>query len=217
MMLFCNNQFDANQILFKKPSCWLWGILRIGLCFLLFTYNIFYMEGVVADQKLVAEIQRMMDNEQSFDLTDISGRNDSLGATRVADIINYVKADPKITLQNMDLATENLNKANFGQYADNIQGIQNVTQETFEKLERMRVDARQTVLSERFDQFVSVVRRRMERISNVVAELTKKPDLSQGDLMRIQYEVMQMSITLDVASKVGDKGSQALQTLFRNQ
>ena len=173
--------------------------------------------GVVADQKLVAEIQRMMDNEQSFDLTDISGRNDSLGAMRVADIINYVKADPKITLQNMDLATENLNKANFGQYADNIQGIQNVTQETFEKLERMRVDARQTVLSERFDQFVSVVRRRMERISNVVAELTKKPDLSQGDLMRIQYEVMQMSITLDVASKVGDKGSQALQTLFRNQ
>lgn len=173
--------------------------------------------GVVADQKLVAEIQKMMDNEQSFDLTDISGRNDSLGATRVADIINYVKADPKITLQNMDLATENLNKANFGQYADNIQGIQNVTQETFEKLERMRVDARQTVLNERFDQFVSVVRRRMERISNVVAELTKKPDLSQGDLMRIQYEVMQMSITLDVASKVGDKGSQALQTLFRNQ
>ena len=80
MMLFCNNQFDAHQILFKKPSCWLWGILRIGLCFLLFTYNIFYMEGVVADQKLVAEIQRMMDNEQSFDLTDISGRNDSLGA-----------------------------------------------------------------------------------------------------------------------------------------
>lgn len=177
------------------------------------------MEGVgaVASQNGVNEIntemQKIMDNWGS----DVSGSNNASDAAKFANEIARIGDDFRETSKNLYLATENLNKANFGQYADNIQGIQNVTQETFEKLERMRVDARQTVLSERFDQFVSVVRRRMERISNVVAELTKKPDLSQGDLMRIQYEVMQMSITLDVASKVGDKGSQALQTLFRNQ
>ena len=173
--------------------------------------------GAVTSQNVVNETNVEIQKAMNDWVTDVSGSNNNIDAIKFAEEMSRIGADFREVSKNFYLATENLNKANFGQYADNIQGIQNVTQETFEKLERMRVDARQTVLSERFDQFVSVVRRRMERISNVVAELTKKPDLSQGDLMRIQYEVMQMSITLDVASKVGDKGSQALQTLFRNQ
>ncbi|MDR2776504.1 MAG: hypothetical protein LBB17_00440 [Puniceicoccales bacterium] len=69
----------------------------------------------------------------------------------------------------------------------------------------------------RLSDFMSSVKRQLDHMSNVTAELAQKPDLSQQDLMRIQYEVTQMSIVLDVASKVGDKGSQALQTLFRDK
>jgi hypothetical protein len=71
--------------------------------------------------------------------------------------------------------------------------------------------------SHRLSDYVSQVRDQLQRIERVVVELANKPDLSQQDLMRIQYEVMQMSIVLDVASKVGDKGSQAVQTLFRDK
>jgi DNA polymerase II small subunit/DNA polymerase delta subunit B len=70
--------------------------------------------------------------------------------------------------------------------------------------------------AKKLSDLVSVVKDRMERVSAVVEELAKK-SLSQQDLMRIQYEVMQMGIVLDVASKVGDKGSRALQTLFRDK
>ncbi|MDR2628421.1 MAG: hypothetical protein LBC30_00240 [Puniceicoccales bacterium] len=69
----------------------------------------------------------------------------------------------------------------------------------------------------RLSDFMSSVKRQLDHMSDVVMELSKNPDLSQQDLMRIQYEVTQMSIILDVASKVGDKGSQALQTLFRDK
>jgi hypothetical protein len=35
--------------------------------------------------------------------------------------------------------------------------------------------------------------------------------------MQIQVELMQLGITLDFSTKVSEKGSSALQTLFRNQ
>jgi hypothetical protein len=65
--------------------------------------------------------------------------------------------------------------------------------------------------------FVSAVRKKLQETTEIVKKLSQKSDLSQQDLMEIQFHVMEMSIVLDVASKVGDKGSQALQTLFRDK
>jgi hypothetical protein len=89
----------------------------------------------------------------------------------------------------------------------------------FESLDRQVAAARIENIehANKFEKFVSVVKERMERVGNLVETLAKKPDLTQGDLMHIQYEIMEMGIVLDVASKVGDKGSQLLQTLFRGQ
>ena len=169
------------------------------------------MEEVQMEQ-LRAMVQDVMKEE-------LSGQQ--LGdAQIVRDIIDGAQADPTRITQNLKTSIEGLSASNAGEAAAirmALGDINSVTPETFAKLERMRVDAKQTVFAERFDDFVSVVRKRLERITNVVVELTKKPDMSQQDLMRIQYEVMQMSIVLDVASKVGDKGSQALQTLFRDK
>lgn len=163
-------------------------------------------------EQLRAMVQNMMKDE-------LSGQQ--LGdAQKIKDIIDGAQADPTRITQNLRSSIEGLSASNAGEAAAirmALGDINSVTPETFLKLERMRVDAKQTIFAERFDDFVSVVRQRLERITNVVVELTKKPDMSQQDLMRIQYEVMQMSIVLDVASKVGDKGSQALQTLFRDK
>jgi hypothetical protein len=98
-------------------------------------------------------------------------------------------------------------------------GIYDRAQNTIGRLDGQLTSARRrgADYEGRLSNFVSTVRRRMERMSSVVNEIVAKKDLSQQDLMRIQYEVMEMSIVLDVASKVGDKGSQALQTLFRDK
>jgi hypothetical protein len=65
--------------------------------------------------------------------------------------------------------------------------------------------------------FVSRVKEQLERVVTLAEELTNNPDVGQADLIRLQYEVMQMAVVLDVASKVGDKSSQAIQSMFRNQ
>lgn len=65
--------------------------------------------------------------------------------------------------------------------------------------------------------FISKVKEQMQRVTTLIQDLQRKPDIGQGDLLRIQYEVTQMALVLDVSSKVGDKSSQALQSLFRNQ
>ena len=87
-------------------------------------------------------------------------------------------------------------------------------------INRLRNDLRKAAESQyvnRLSDFIDIVKARLSRIDKYVAPLMQKPDLSQSDLLYIQYEVMQMSIILDVASKAGDKGSQALQTLFRDK
>jgi hypothetical protein len=65
--------------------------------------------------------------------------------------------------------------------------------------------------------FVSKVKEQLQRVTKLVEGLKDNPDVGQMDLMRIQYEIMQMSVILDVSSKVGDKASQAVQSMFRNQ
>ena len=87
-------------------------------------------------------------------------------------------------------------------------------------INQLRTDLREAAESQyvnRLSDFIDVVKARLGRINKYIAPLMQKPDLSQSDLLYIQYEVMQMSIILDVASKAGDKGSQALQTLFRDK
>jgi hypothetical protein len=41
--------------------------------------------------------------------------------------------------------------------------------------------------------------------------------MGTAQFMQIQMELMQLAITLEVSTKVSEKGSTALQTLFRNQ
>jgi hypothetical protein len=45
----------------------------------------------------------------------------------------------------------------------------------------------------------------------------KKEDFSSTDLMKMQYNVMQLTYLNELSSKTADKTSQGAQTLFRNQ
>jgi polyhydroxyalkanoate synthesis regulator phasin len=128
----------------------------------------------------------------------------------------------------VDRTIDALNRAsdNIGNATDVARSIQGSLQEingrltgVTDSLDRQMAAVRVENVehANRFEKFVSVVKERMERVGNLVETLSKKPDLTQADLMHIQYEIMEMGIVLDVASKVGDKGSQLLQTLFRGQ
>jgi hypothetical protein len=64
----------------------------------------------------------------------------------------------------------------------------------------------------------------MKGVSNAVNEFymyikgaTQSGDFSMHKLFEVQFKVTQMTVLLDVSSKIGDKGGQAFQTLFRNQ
>ncbi|MDR2372311.1 MAG: hypothetical protein LBD60_04140 [Puniceicoccales bacterium] len=57
----------------------------------------------------------------------------------------------------------------------------------------------------------------MEIQHNVEAFASKKEDLSSGDLLKMQVDVMQLAYLNELSSKVADKTSQGAQTLFRNQ
>lgn len=56
----------------------------------------------------------------------------------------------------------------------------------------------------------------MERIQTQL-QSTGGENLTIQDAMRLQFEVMQMGIEQDLTVKMADKGSQGLQTMFRNQ
>jgi hypothetical protein len=65
---------------------------------------------------------------------------------------------------------------------------------------------------------IQSVRDQFMRIQHNVMQLVKKRnDLSMADLMGLQYEVMQLAYLNELSSKVSDKLSQGIQTLFRNQ
>lgn len=56
----------------------------------------------------------------------------------------------------------------------------------------------------------------MDRIHTQITS-TQGGEMSIQDAMKLQFEVMQMSIEQDLTTKVADKTSQGVQTLFRNQ
>lgn len=67
----------------------------------------------------------------------------------------------------------------------------------------------------------------MEALSGSAAEkeqhinelLSKNGDapMSTQDAMRLQYELMQLNLQTEMTTKVADKSSQGVQTLFKNQ
>jgi hypothetical protein len=57
----------------------------------------------------------------------------------------------------------------------------------------------------------------MEIQHNIEVLVSKKEDFSSVDLMKMQYDVMQLSYLNELSSKTADKVSQGAQTLFRNQ
>jgi ABC-type enterochelin transport system substrate-binding protein len=86
-------------------------------------------------------------------------------------------------------------------------------------LERIEPNAAQPdeTLSQKAFNVVKSVRESMEDLYAYVEKFSNEKDPSTGSLFEMQYKVMKMSIMMDISSKVGDKGSQAFQTLFRNQ
>jgi hypothetical protein len=57
----------------------------------------------------------------------------------------------------------------------------------------------------------------MEIQHNIEGFVNKKEDFSGVDLMKMQYDVMQLAYLNELSSKTADKTSQGAQTLFRNQ
>lgn len=57
---------------------------------------------------------------------------------------------------------------------------------------------------------------RMENIQDRLVR-TEGAELSVQDALALQFEVMQLGIEQDLTTKVADKTSQGVQTLFRNQ
>jgi hypothetical protein len=64
---------------------------------------------------------------------------------------------------------------------------------------------------------VKGVQNSLDDLYSYVKNFSNIKNPSIADLFGMQYKVTIMSLTMDAASKVGDKGSQAFQTLFRNQ
>ncbi len=56
---------------------------------------------------------------------------------------------------------------------------------------------------------------RAHRIEQSIVQA--KGDLTMEDMMKLQFEVMQLGIEQDITTKMADKTSNGVQTLFRNQ
>ncbi len=57
------------------------------------------------------------------------------------------------------------------------------------------------------------------RAARIESQLTENTghELTMQECMKLQFEVMQMSLEQDMTSKIADKTSQGVQTLFKNQ
>ena len=50
-----------------------------------------------------------------------------------------------------------------------------------------------------------------------LSELTHRGGVATGELLELQYEVMNLSFQQEIVTKVADKSSNAIQTLVKNQ
>ena len=95
----------------------------------------------------------------------------------------------------------------------NTEAIQ-LFQESFEK---HAIESSQETLTQKAFNVAKNVRDSLEELQVYVDKFSKEKNPTTAVLFEMQYKVMQMSILMDISSKVGDKASQAFQTLFRNQ
>lgn len=58
---------------------------------------------------------------------------------------------------------------------------------------------------------------KFESILSDISRRVEKGNLTTADLFQIQFQLTQLSYVNDLSSKIADKGSQGVQTLFRNQ
>lgn len=88
-----------------------------------------------------------------------------------------------------------------------------------EKFEQKTIDpsASTETLTEKAFKTVKGVRDNLEDLYSYVEKFSKDKNPSTASLFEMQYKVIQMSVLMDISSKVGDKASQGFQTLFRNQ
>ncbi|MDR1528142.1 MAG: hypothetical protein LBS22_00955 [Puniceicoccales bacterium] len=178
------------------------------------------MEQVaIIDEKLRAQVEKIMLEEQ----VDLQKFSDSLSAGANQSDVAKFNAALNGTDINIDSVANRLDRtANIlssinPDVSDSVRNVGQLMPNVVHRLEGRVAQSSGSEYQNRISDFMSSVKRQLDHMADVAAELAQKPDLSQQDLMRIQYEVMQMSVVLDVASKVGDKGSQALQTLFRDK
>ena len=181
--------------------------------------------GAVIDEHIKNQAQEKMAAQQTQQVS-----NDSMtfsGTASESDVVrfnqavnnstNYVAPFDNRVAQSASSSSSIDNQTSIAQLQAQTQNYISQGADVIKKLESKAGEFDTPDLEKKFSDVFAVVKDRLQRIKNIAVELNKNPDLSQAQLMHIQYEVMEMSIVLDVASKVGDKGSQALQTLFRNQ
>ncbi|MDR0742305.1 MAG: hypothetical protein LBE98_02475 [Puniceicoccales bacterium] len=169
----------------------------------------------VIDEKLRAQIEKVMMEDQ-MDPQKFSANANQNDVAKFNAALNDADINIDFAANRLDRAANNLSNA----HPDLSNSVRNIGQSIPNVVHRLETQVAQSSGAEyqnRLSDFMSSVKRQLDHMATVATELAQKPDLSQQDLMRIQYEVTQMSIVLDVASKVGDKGSQALQTLFRDK
>jgi ABC-type transporter Mla subunit MlaD len=179
-----------------------------------------FMDQVaIVDEKLRAQVEKIMAEDQM----DPQKLSDSLSIGANQGDVSKFNAALNGANVNINSVTNRLDQTANAlsdispDLANSIRDVRQSMPNVVYRLEDKVVQSSGTEYQSRVSDFMSSVKQQLDHMANVAAELAQKPDLSQQDLMRIQYEVMQMSVVLDVASKVGDKGSQALQTLFRDK
>jgi hypothetical protein len=60
-------------------------------------------------------------------------------------------------------------------------------------------------------------RQKFDEIAGDISAMVARGNISMGDLFSVQFQLMQLGFMNDLTAKTGDKLSQGVQTLFRNQ
>ncbi|MDR0680044.1 MAG: hypothetical protein LBF42_03390 [Puniceicoccales bacterium] len=92
----------------------------------------------------------------------------------------------------------------------------NAVRALMERIEATPVRPSEETLTQKVYNVVKGVREQFNDFNDYIQTFVNGP-LSTAKMFELQYKVTQLSVMMDVSSKVGDKGSQAFQTLFRNQ
>ncbi len=156
---------------------------------------------MVTEPISVSELQKQVNQ-----LNDVTNRLNEPSGNVVGSFTEFLEAQLGL---NADIAK------NFQATAEQIQDLRKLFNDSFEKI-GSTATTQETLTQKAFDA-VKGVRDHLEDLQKYVEKFSKEKDPSTASLFEMQYKVIQMSILMDISSKVGDKASQAFQTLFRNQ